>query len=501
MNIYSLKYSAGKIIHLIHEKRESFWSRERERRALELFRLAASRVPAYADFLKKHKVKPEKVTTFKDFVQVPPISKQNYLREYPLEKLVWDQSLEKAIVFTATSGSTGEPFYFPRENELDWENSVLNELFVRNSSYRSEGPILVIIGFGMGVWIGGLINYKGFEMAAQRGYPLSIITPGINKIEIFNALRKLAPHYRETILAGYPPFIKDILDEAPNHGVNLKALHLRLLTAAEAYTEKFRDYLAQKAGIKNPHLDTLSIYGTADIGAMAFETPLAILIRRLVMRKKRLFEEMFSGIQKTPTLAQYNPLFAVFEAVGGELFVTGNNTIPLVRYAVGDHGGIFTFGEIKRLLKKHGIRLEEEARKAGIQNHLYELPFVYIYERKDLSTTLYGLQVYPEIIREALIEKPLNKFLTGKFTMITRYDANQNQYLEINLELRKDKRATPYVKSRASKKIVANLRLKNSEYRELFRYIKDRALPKLLFWQYEHPLHFKVGIKQKWVKK
>ena len=108
---------------------ETYWNRERERKALRLFHAVAYRVPAYRDFLKKNKVVPERIRTFKDFELVPPISKKTYLREYPLEKLCWDGSLKKPLVFTATSGSTGEPFYFPRNEKLDWEYSILVELF------------------------------------------------------------------------------------------------------------------------------------------------------------------------------------------------------------------------------------------------------------------------------------------------------------------------------------------------------------------------------------
>jgi len=36
------------------------------------------------------------------------MTKKDYLRQYPLEKLCWDGSLKKSLVFTATSGSTGE---------------------------------------------------------------------------------------------------------------------------------------------------------------------------------------------------------------------------------------------------------------------------------------------------------------------------------------------------------------------------------------------------------
>lgn len=494
-------YSSEKILRLIKTKKDDFWSRVREKRPLKLFHEAAVRVPAYKDFLRKNRINPQKIKTWKDFQLVPPVSKKNYLKEYPLEKLSWDGTLKKPLVFTSTSGSTGEPFYFPRGEKLDWEYSVMIEMFLRNSSYGTEGPVLVIIGFGMGVWIGGLITYKAFEIAARQSkLSVSILTPGINKLEIFKALRRLAPHYKETILVGYGPFVKDIVDEAPGQGINLKRLNIRMLFAAEAFTEKFRDYITRKAAVKNIYRDTSNIYGTADIGAMAWETPTAILIRRLATENEQLFGSIFSQVTKTPTLAQYNPLLVTFEAEKGEIILTGDNTIPLVRYAVGDHGGILNFKEMMKELKKLKIDFKREAGRARVED-IYQLPFVYVYERSDLSTTLYGLQIYPETIREALIEKPLSKFLTGKFTMITKFDNNQNQYLEIHLELRKNRKTPPYLRKHTAGMIIYNLRSKNSEFRELHDYLKNRALPRLVFWPHSHPVHFKPGVKQKWVKK
>ena len=466
-----------------------------------MFQAAARRVPAYKDFLRKNRVNPEKIKTFKDFELVPPINKENYLKKFPLQKLVWDGSIKKPLVFTATSGSTGEPFYFPRSHQLDWESSIVHQLFLENGFREDKGPVLIIIGFGMGVWIGGLITYKAFEIAGHRGnYPISILTAGINKKEILSALKEIAPNYNQVILIGYAPFIKDIIDEAPTHGVNLKKLNLRLLFAAEIVPEKLREYFGRKANLNNIYLDTLNIYGTADIGTMAYETPLAVLLRRLAMGNDRFFKDIFSNTAKIPTLAQYNPHFIVFEAVQGEIILTGDNSIPLIRYSIGDRGGVFTFGKARESLGKFGINLNKEARKVGIRKYIYELPFVYVYEREDLATTLYGLIIYPEFIKEVLFSKQLGDFLTGKFTMITKFDKRDNQYLEINLELKKNKKASQRLGSLVLKNIVAELRLKSSEFRELTDYLGKRAWPKLLLWPAEHPLHFKPGVKQKWVK-
>lgn len=493
--------SSSQIIKFIQEKKEDFWFKERGKRALTLFHKAASNVPAYKDFLKKNKMPPGMIKTFKDFQSVPVMNKENYLRQYPLKELSWDGHLKKPLVLTATSGSTGEPFYFSRNSIIDWQSSIIHELFFKMSSLNHNSSTLVIVCFGMGIWIGGIITYQAFEIIGRRGHPISIITPGINKEETFNALKNLAPHFEQTILVGYPPFLKDIIDETPGRGIRLKNLNISLLFAAEPFIEKFRDYMAKKINIRNIHLNTMNIYGSADIGTMAFETPLSILVRRIATKNPRLFGNIFSDISKTPTLAQYIPSFILFESPEQEILLTGDNSIPLIRYSIGDHGGTYTFSQIKDMLASHGVDLHEEAKATGITNHLYQLPFVYVYERMDMSTTLYGLQIYPETIREVLLKNPFNKFFTGKFTLSTKFDTNQDQYLEINLELQKNKKVINVLKLRLLNEFVKNLRLKNSEYRELSDFLGKRSLPKLVCWSFEDPLYFKPGVKQKWVAK
>lgn len=496
------KYSSNELVNFIKNKKEKYWLKTGKENMLKLFKFSARNIPAYKDFLKKNKIDHFKIKNLDDFKKLPVTSKNSYLKNYDLEKISCECLLTKPVVFTSTSGSTGSPFYFPRGNNLDWQCSVIKNLFLKNRMTGQDNPTLVIIGFGMGVWIGGLITYKAFEIASQENsYPVSIITPGINKSEIFNALKNLSPHYKQTILVGYPPFVKDIIDEAPKNGIDLKSLNIRLIFAAESFTEKFRDYIAGKAGVKNIYLDTLNIYGSADIGAMAFETPLSILVRRLALKNKKLFKEIFSEINKTPTLAQYIPHFINFEELDGELFLTGNNIIPLTRYAIGDHGVVLTFSEIKSKLEKYGVNLIKEAEKAGIKEYIYELPFVYIYERTDFSLKLRLRDIYPEFIKDALINKTISKYLTGKFTMETKYGKQQNQYLEVNLEMKKDKNINSVLKKLIYKKIERFLCEKSSGPGGISEFKKGSPLLKLFFWPAEDEKYFKPGAKQKWVQK
>ena len=488
-----------KMADAVRTRKSKAWTRLREKNALALFHDAAKRIPAYREFLKEHGVLPGKIRTWEDFQNVPATNKAEYLKRYPLAELCWDGDLSRPAVFSSTSGSTGKPFYFQRLPNLEDEYSVLIELFLRNGVEPPGpgNPTLVIVGFGMGVWIGGTLTYRAFDVASRRGHPVSILPAGVNKTEILKALHDLAPSFKQTILIGYPPFTKDILDEAEFEGIDLKKLNIRLLFAAEAFTERFRDYLAEKTGMHNVYRDTLNIYGTADIGAMAFETPTSILIRRLAMEHKDLFARIFGDVCKTPTLAQYNPAFMTFEAPGGEILLTGNSAFPLVRYAVGDRGGVYSFGEVEAIFAKAGIDLKAEAKHRDVP--LYELPFVYVYARADLSTKLYGAIIYPEHVRAALEEDELQKYVTGKFTMQTLTDEHHDQYLEINIELKKEQKESEELHKLAEERIIAHLLEKNAEYHNNHVHFKDKVIPHLVFWPHEDPLYFQPGIKQKWV--
>jgi len=107
--------------------------------------------------------------------------------------------------------------------------------------------------------------------------------------------------------------------------------------------------------------------------------------------------------------------------------------------------------------------------------------------------------VYPETIKEVLLKKHFVDDLTGKLTLITKYDDDQNQYFEINLEQKPKKKIKKAFASELLAEIIKGLREKNSEFRELSDFLGKRTEPKLVFWPYEDPLYFKPGIKQPWV--
>ena len=474
----------------------SFWEGQRRQTTLALFRKLAKSLPAYRRFLRARGIDPKVIKNFRDLEKLPSTSKDNYFQKYPLDLLTWQGGFGRdSLVFTSTSGSTGQPTYFLRNHDIDWQYSVLAEDFL---SRGRSGATLLIDCFGMGVWIGGLITYQAFRFAGLRGFSVSIITPGINKQEIFHALSELAPRFESVILAGYPPFLKDILEEAASNQVSLRHLRLRLLFAAEGFSELFRENLCKLAGIRDLYRDTLNIYGSAEAGAMAFETPTSIFLRRLATRRRDFFRALFGQNEKLPTLAQYNPQFINFDSPEGLILISADSGTPLFRYRIGDRGGVIPFSQVVEIGRALKLDLEGLLKRARLP--VIRLPFVYVFERDDFSTKLYGSLIFPEHIRQALQTPRLAKHFTGKFTMQTKLDGRQNQYLELNLELRPRQRFSAGLRKLCGKQVVKSLLAHNAEYRNNYTQIPARVTPKIVAWTYEHPRYFKPGVKQRWVR-
>ena len=244
-----------KLDRLLKTKPESYWLTRGERRVLNLFHLMARRVPAYKDFLKKNKINHLLVKNISDFKKVPPVDKNNYLRVYPLEALCWDGEFDsKRWTVAVNSGSTGEPFYFPREIGQDRQYGLCAELYLRNNFEIHKKSTLYIDTWAMGAWIGGLFTYEALRLLAERGkYKLSIIAPGIVKDEIFKAVKSLGHKFDQVIIGGYPPFVKDILDEGETLGINWKKNNIKLIFSAESFSEEFRDYVYERAGIRDTY--------------------------------------------------------------------------------------------------------------------------------------------------------------------------------------------------------------------------------------------------------
>lgn len=480
---------------------EDYFVRRGEKRVLRLFQEMSVRVPAYKDFLAKHGVDSRKIRTIADLKKVPPVDKDNYLRKYPKERLCWDGDFGHGRwTVSTTSGSTGKPYYFPREASQDWQYATMAELYLRNNFSIQERTTLYIVAFPMGAWIGGLFTYEALRIIADHGgYDLSVITPGINKQEVINAVKDLGDSYDQIIIGAYAPFLKDILDDGEREGLDWQRYNLGFVFSAEAFSENFRDYVISKTRPDDINRFSLNHYGTVDQGTLAHETPESILIRRKLVASAQL-DLLFPEKHRQPTFAQYNPELFYFEQQDGNLLCSSYSGIPLVRYDLKDYGGIISRKTAHSTLSANGIDIAYELEFAGIDSQ-WNLPFVYIYERNDFSVSYYSFLIYPDTIRRALHQEEITDKVTGKFHMHTEYDQSGRQVLTTNVEVKHGVERSSDLASKLQAIIHDKLVKESSEYKETFQQVGEVVKPAIELWDYEHPLHFKPGSKQKWVKK
>lgn len=486
--------------HRLQNEPEEAWIRRGQQRTLALFRDMAKHVPAYQSFLKSRRVNPDTIRGVSDLRRLPSLDKKNYLRAYSRPDLCWDgRFAQNSWVISTTSGSTGEPYYFPRTDLQDQYLTITSELYLCENFNIQEKTTLYIDAFPMGAWIGGVFTYESIKQIAEKDYKISIITPGIHKQEVISAVKQLGRDFDQIIIGAYAPFLKDILDDGRRQGIVWKNYKVGFVFSAEAFTETFRDYVLETVGSKDPLRATLNHYGTVDLGTMAHETPLSILIRRLLVQDDKL-TVLFPEAKRQPTFAQYNPALFYFEEEKYNLLCSSFSGLPLMRYDIKDYGGVLTKREVYRRLRAAGYDIDALIKEHGIKQTVWNLPFVYVYERNDFSVSYYAFQLYPDTIRRAIQVSELKDKITGKFTMFVDYDNKGTQRLHVHVE-KKHGRADGQLKKEITKLLHAKLIEESSEYREVNGMIGNAIRPLIHLWEYEDPTHFKAGTKQKWVQK
>ena len=480
----------------LKRKLQQFQQQDPQQAVVELFKSASDSVPAYRAFLAEHGIEPETVENFNQFVALPFTSKKNYIQRYPIDKLCYQGTLASCDFVAVSSGSTGEPTFWSRSLEDEYEIATRFEQVFFDSFRADLQSTLAIVCFSLGTWVGGMYTASCCRHLATKGYPLAVVTPGSNQKEIFRVLESLAPSFEQVILLGYPPFLKDVIDSGAQRGIDWKNYQVKLVMAGEVFSEEWRDIIAEKIGSKNPEYDFASLYGTADAGVLGNETPLSIHIRRFFAANPDLAQDFF-GQSRLPTLVQYDPLSRFFEVDGELLLFSGKNSIPLLRYQLGDNGGIVSYEKMLEYLSQYDfdplVELQKK-RKRGIR----ELPFVYVFGRADFTLSYYGANIYPENIQIGLEQPGIRNRVTGKFVMEIKPDVQTNSCLNLAVELAPGVVISKDLKDAIAFSIYTQIIRLNSEYAN---YVPpERQFPQVKLYESGNPEYFPPGIKHHYTR-
>ena len=440
MSMQSLIMSNRRVTNFVMSRMPaSIWKRIGKSKALKVFKLASQTVPAYRKLINNCLPSTTKISSVDDFNKLPIIDKKNYINKYPLiERIIGGKMTGKYTVEKSAS-TTGGSYFWPRLPEED-------EMFPKYIEYSfvqfysiDKKSTLVIMTLALGTWTSGEKMAQALRLTAtsNKNYKMTVVTPGANAEEVIEIVKNLSDQYDQTVIVGYPPFVKTVIDEGEKEGIDWRSLNLRLGLGGEGYSEKWREYMAEKIGLpKNDLMGIAGGYGAADIGmTIGREYPITILIRKLACRDKKLAKALFGTSELQPSFLQYNPSGCYIEEINNELVFTVLSGVPLVRYNIHDRGGVKSFEKVMKIAKNHGYNIEKELKKFGYTpEDVWHLPFFYVFGRSDGTISVGGANIYPENVDTALYTPQTTMINAYKLTTITDKEMNTRPAILIELD-------------------------------------------------------------------
>ena len=384
-------------------------------RARASFYHAARRVPAYRHFLRS--------AGYRNGAP-PETDKENYIKRYRTERrCVGGRLPERDVTIDESSGSTGTPYNWVRTGLERHQSHIFISYFARYC-YGTQ-PYVTINAFSMGAWATGI----NMGVALARNGIVKCTGPDVEKI--LHTLRFLGPRYRY-LIAGYPPFLKHLIDAGEAQGFPFGEFELRALVGGEGMAEGLRDYLLRKFRC------VYSGFGATDLEiGIAGETPVAVAIRRLCRMRPEVRTALFGTDSRLPMLFQYNPLMHYVEVNENRelLFTISRKSLlsPRVRYNVHDEGGVARFDEMERRLAACGIDITALGAKQGRKQ--LRLPFFWVYGRRDYTVSVMGANIYPEDIEQCLYADAALSKITHSFCLALDESAGADVHPKLMFEV------------------------------------------------------------------
>lgn len=393
-------------------------------KVITLFHRAYKTCPAYHDFIDSHDLDPTSIKTHEDIVNIPVMDKDNYLRKYSLEeKIIDNKLLSDFYMITASSGSTGHPTFWPRDYVIDTMLEQKKEELYEEHFQISQKKTLVIITFALGMWTAGMLTAK-LTWAAAQNNNLSVICTGMNRENILQSLQTFNDQYDQIIIVGYPPFLINVIQYCETENFNFLTEKIHFLYTAESLSLNARKFLAAKISGLQSFKKVVGFYACSEAGIIAAETPgLADLAERSYTETE--FNSKLFGSMIPATLFAYNPLNKYIEELEGELLITSDQPVPLIRYNIHDRGALRTKAQLQELCKQFSIDYSD-----------IELPENSVFVHGRSNSVVMTANIYVEDVKYCLDHSQFSSRLSGLFRFGTVEVENFKKQLKIVVYLK-----------------------------------------------------------------
>lgn len=180
-----------------------------------------------------------------------------------------------------------------------------------------------------------------------------------NYDELLQLAQAMNEERSQILLAGYPPFLKELAGYVKSKGYNLSDFSLISIVGGQGMSEAMRDLL-----IKDGFNAIYSSYGASDLDVnLAAETDDEIFIRKAIEKHPGLARELYGVNRGLPMVFHYDPMNAHIECDDSQegkddlifTITRDDRSSPRVRYNLGDKGRVYASSDVQALLAKYGI--------------------------------------------------------------------------------------------------------------------------------------------------
>ena len=269
----------------------------------KLLRHAYEKIPMYREFYDSHGITPSQVRYFEDIEKVPVITK-DIIRSFPIKKRVDPNIPEKLVHKVRTSGSTGEPLEIWTNRTESLIQTLKGIRFLREWGYSPLDNTIRLWGGDSETKKSVVQRYGLFKRK-----DLAILDqPDIAINEISKS--------KCDVLIGTRSSLEALADALEKSTVEIKPRIC--VSMGEMIMEEHRKRFKEQFGCK-----TLSIYGSEEIGNIAWECP---------MFEKNLHIEM-----ETVILNLQEKIISNEEQFGSVIATNLESyTMPFIRYELAD---------------------------------------------------------------------------------------------------------------------------------------------------------------------
>lgn len=228
--------------------REAIASLQLKRLQQTLERVYAT-VPFYRRQFDQAGIKLGQIKSLDDLRRMPFTMKQDMRDNYPYG--LFAVPLDQIVRIHASSGTTGKPTVvgYTRRDIDNW-TEMMARSFSAAGAHRGD---VIHNAYGYGLFTGGLGAHYGAEKIGASVIPMS---GGNSRKQLM-----IMQDFGSTVITCTPSYCLYLAEIAAEEGIDIRSLKLEVgILGAEPWSEKMRDEIQEKVGIK-----AIDIYGLSEI--------------------------------------------------------------------------------------------------------------------------------------------------------------------------------------------------------------------------------------------